>query len=98
MKPIYVTKPSLPPLEELYPYLDKIWESRVLTNGGQFHRELEKQLCEFLGVKYISLFTNATIALITSLKSLNLSSGGGVKLLLRHFLLWQLHTPYFGMI
>ena len=101
MKPIYVTKPSLPPLEELYPYLNKIWESRVLTNGGQFHKELEKSLCEFLGVKYISLFTNATIALITSLKSLNLSSGDEVIttpfsfVATSHSLLWNDIKPIF---
>jgi len=67
-KNIYVTRPSLPPLEELQPYLEKIWESRVLTNGGPFHQQLEQQLCEYLGVKYISLFNNATIALITALQ------------------------------
>ena len=101
MKPIYVTKPSLPPLEELYPYLSKIWEDKVLTNGGQFHRELEKQLCEFLGVKYISLFTNATIALITSLKSFNFSSGDEVIttpysfVATSHSILWNNTTPVF---
>jgi dTDP-4-amino-4,6-dideoxygalactose transaminase len=101
MKPIYVTKPSLPPLEELYPYLCKIWEDKVLTNGGQFHRELEKQLCEFLGVKYISLFTNATIALITSLKSFNFSSGDEIIttpfsfVATSHAILWNNTTPVF---
>ncbi|MCE2723338.1 MAG: DegT/DnrJ/EryC1/StrS family aminotransferase [Burkholderiales bacterium] len=72
-KNIYVTRPSLPPLEELQPYLEKIWESRVLTNGGPFHQQLEQQLCEYLGVKYISLFNNATIALITALQVLRIS-------------------------
>jgi dTDP-4-amino-4,6-dideoxygalactose transaminase len=72
-KPIYVTQPNLPPLAELVPYLQKIWGSKVLTNGGQFHAELEEALCSYLKVPYISLFANATIALMTSIRALNLS-------------------------
>ena len=71
--PIYVTQPSLPPLEELIPYLEQIWENKVLTNGGPFHKQLEAALCDYLGVPYISLFSNGTIALITALKALNIT-------------------------
>jgi dTDP-4-amino-4,6-dideoxygalactose transaminase len=70
---IFVTKPTLPPLEELVPYLQKIWENKVLTNGGPFHEQLEKELCEYLGVEYICLFTNATIALVTALQALRIT-------------------------
>ena len=70
--PIYVTKPYLPPLEEFVPYLEQIWESGVLTNNGPFHQKLEQALCEYLGVKYISLFSNGTIALVTALKALRI--------------------------
>jgi dTDP-4-amino-4,6-dideoxygalactose transaminase len=73
MKNIYVTKPSLPPLEEFLPYLQQIWDSRVLTNGGPFHQELEARLCEHLGVEHISLFTNGTIALVTALQALRIT-------------------------
>src|SRR6195952_6069920 len=72
-KPIFVTQPELPPLEEFMPYLQKIWDSRILTNAGPFHRMLELALCEHLGVKHISLFTNATIALVTALQSLRIT-------------------------
>lgn len=72
-KNIYVTQPYLPPLEELMPYFQKIWSTKVLTNGGPFHQELEAELCEYLGVKYISLFNNGTIALITALQALQIS-------------------------
>jgi dTDP-4-amino-4,6-dideoxygalactose transaminase len=71
--PIYVTQPDLPPLEEFMPYLQKIWDSKVLTNGGPFHQQLETELAEYLGVKHISLFTNATIALVTALQSMRIS-------------------------
>ena len=72
-KPIYVTQPFLPPLEEFVPYLQEIWDNKVLTNGGPFHQKLEAALCEYLGVKHIALFTNATIALVTALQALRIT-------------------------
>lgn len=71
--PIYVTQPSLPPLEEFIPYLEKIWDKKILTNGGPFHVQLEAALCEYLGVEYISLFANGTLALVTALQSLRIT-------------------------
>ena len=70
--PIFVTQPSLPSLEHLIPYLEQIWENKVLTNAGPFHQQLEKELCEYLGVPNISLFSNGTIALIIALKALDI--------------------------
>jgi dTDP-4-amino-4,6-dideoxygalactose transaminase len=72
-KPVYVTQPTLPPLEEFIPYLQSIWDSKVLTNGGPHHQQLEAALCEYLGVPHISLFTNGTIALVTALQSLRIT-------------------------
>ena len=72
-KPVFVTQPWLPDLEEFLPYLEKIWQSKILTNGGPFHSELEKELCSFLGVNQISLFTNGTIALVTALQALKIT-------------------------
>jgi dTDP-4-amino-4,6-dideoxygalactose transaminase len=72
-KPIYVTQPYLPPLEEFIPYLEKIWENKILTNGGPFHQQLERALCEYLGVKHLALFTNGTIALVTALQALRIT-------------------------
>ena len=71
--PIYVTQPALPPLEEFVPYLAQIWASKILTNCGPFHQQLEQALCDHLGVKHISLFTNGTIALVTALQALRIS-------------------------
>ena len=72
-EPIYVTQPYLPPLEEFIPYLETIWDNKILTNGGPFHQQLEKELCDYLGVKHISLFTNGTIALVTALQALRIT-------------------------
>lgn len=71
--PVYVTQPALPPLEEFTDYLKQIWDSKRLTNDGKFHQELENALCEYLGVKYISLFSNGTLALITALQTLRIT-------------------------
>lgn len=67
-KPVYVTEPALPKLEEFIPYLEDIWESRQLTNKGKFHRRLEEEMAGFLGVKYVSLVANGTLALLTALQ------------------------------
>jgi len=72
-KPIYVTQPYLPPLEEFIPYLEQIWENKILTNGGPFHQQLEEALCKYLGVEHIALFTNGTIALVTALQALRVT-------------------------
>jgi dTDP-4-amino-4,6-dideoxygalactose transaminase len=72
-KPIYVTQPSLPDLEEFIPYLREIWDNKILTNNGPMHKELEKELAEFLGVPYISLFANGTLALVTALQALRIT-------------------------
>jgi dTDP-4-amino-4,6-dideoxygalactose transaminase len=60
-------------LEELIPFLEKIWDSKFLTNGGPFHENLEAALCQRLGVEHIALFTNGTIALVTALQSLRIT-------------------------
>lgn len=72
-KPIYVTQPHLPELADFVPYLEQIWENKVLTNGGPFHQQLEAELCRYLGVEYISLFSNGTLALLTALQSLRVT-------------------------
>lgn len=72
-RPIYVTQPFLPPLDEFVPYLEQIWKNKVLTNCGPFHQQLEQALCGYLGVEHIALFANATIALVTALQSLRIT-------------------------
>lgn len=73
LSPVYVTQPLLPPLEEFIPYLEEIWESKILTNGGPLHQRLEQALAEYLEVPYVSLFNNGTIALVVALQALELN-------------------------
>jgi dTDP-4-amino-4,6-dideoxygalactose transaminase len=70
---IDVTRPFLPPLKEFIPYLEDIWKRGRLTNKGPFHDAFEKALCDYLGIKYISLFANGTLALVTALQALRIT-------------------------
>lgn len=72
-KPIYVTQPYLPPLEDFVPYLQEIWGNKILTNGGPFHQQLEAALCDYLGVKHLALFSNGTLGLVTALQALRVT-------------------------
>lgn len=72
-KPIYVTSPLLPPLEDFIAYLEQIWEKRILTNNGSFHQQLEQELCNYLKVPYLCLFTNGTLPLIVALQALRIT-------------------------
>lgn len=73
VEPVYVTQPSLPPLAEFLPYLEKIWDNKILTNGGPFHQQLEQALCAYLGVEHLALFSNGTLALMTALQALRVT-------------------------
>ena len=70
---ITVTSPLLPDLEDFNAMLKEIWDSKWITNNGQFHRQLEKELAEYLGVPYVSLFTNGTLPLLTALQALRVT-------------------------
>ena len=72
---ILVTSPLLPNLQKFNQYLQQIWNSKWLTNNGSFHQQFEKALAEYLGVEYISVFTNGTLPLITALQALGLTKG-----------------------
>ena len=72
-KTITVTSPLLPDLKEFEKMLEDIWQRKWLTNNGFYHKELEKALAEYLGVPYLSLFTNGTLPLITALQAMRIT-------------------------
>ena len=72
-KTITVTSPLLPDLNEFNQLLQQIWDKKWITNNGTFHQQLESALAEYLGVPYISLFTNGTLPLITALQALRVT-------------------------
>lgn len=73
MELITVTSPLLPNLDEFNALLKEIWNSKWITNNGSFHKQLEKELAEYLKVPYISLFTNGTLPLITALQAMRIT-------------------------
>lgn len=101
-KNTFVTQPLLPPLEEFIPYLQQIWDRKVLTNCGPFHAQLEQALCEYLGVKHICLFTNGTLALVTALQALHITGEVITTpysfVATSHSLLWNGIKPVFADI
>jgi dTDP-4-amino-4,6-dideoxygalactose transaminase len=101
-KAVYVTQPLLPPLEEFLPYLETIWNNKILTNGGPFHQELEQALCDYLGVKHICLFANGTLALMTALQALRIKGEVITTpysfVATAHSLLWNDIKPVFADI
>lgn len=72
-KIITVTSPLLPPLEEFNKHIKDIWESKWITNNGNYHKQLEAALCDYLKIPFISLFTNGTLPLITALQALRIT-------------------------
>lgn len=70
---LYVTRPSLPPIDEFVELLRDIWDTKWLTNKGPYHEQFEEALAEYLGVKYVSLFANGTLALVTALQALRIT-------------------------
>lgn len=73
---ITVTSPLLPDLNDFIPLLKDIWSRKWITNNGYYHQQLEEKLAEFLGVPYISLFTNGTIPLLVAIQALKLGKDG----------------------
>ena len=72
-KPILVTRSSMPPIDEYIDKMEKLWNSRWLTNQGKYHREFEKELKKYLSISNISLFTNGHMALELTIQSMNLT-------------------------
>lgn len=70
---ITVTSPLLPNLNEFHVLLKQIWDNKWITNSGSFHQQLEHDLAEYLGVPFISLFTNGTLPILTALQALRIT-------------------------
>jgi len=71
-KQIYVTSPTLPTLEEVIPKMSQMLERKWVTNFGIFHNQLEQMIRDILGVKYVVMCCNGTVALFLLLKALGL--------------------------
>lgn len=100
MNNITVTSPLLPNLEDLHEMMQDIWNRKWITNMGTFHLELELALSRYLGVEYLSLFTNGTLPLITALQALDIREGEVITspysfVATSHAIWWNHLTPVF---
>ena len=76
-KPILVTRPYLPPLENFTKGLEEIWANQWLTNNGPMLQRFQKALSEYLGVPEtnLALFNNGTLALELGYYAMGLAGG-----------------------
>jgi dTDP-4-amino-4,6-dideoxygalactose transaminase len=72
-KPIYVTRPFLPPLEEFFQGLREIWENHWLTNEGPILKRFTEELSTFFESDNVCLFNNGTLALQLGLQGMEIS-------------------------
>lgn len=97
--PVWVSRPDLPPLEELLPDLHAIWDSHVLTNAGPYHQRFEQALQSFLGCPHVALCCNGTLALVIALQSLRIAGEVITTpysfVATAHALVWNGITPVF---
>ena len=99
-KSIFVTKPFLPPKEEYFEYISRIYENNILTNHGPIVNELEERLKDYLCAPYVHFLTNGTIALQLTLSSLGINDGEIITTPFSYVattssILWQRCTPVF---
>ena len=103
MEKVYVTRPYMPPKDELFSYFSKIYENKILTNQGPLVCELEAELKRFLNVSYLHYVTNGTIALQLALKALDIDGGEIITTPFTYVatvssILWERCTPVFADI
>lgn len=80
-KPIYVTQPYSSPLDEFISSWQQIWDKEMLTIGGMIHQQVERTLCDYLGVEHLALFANGAIVLVTALQALRITGEVNTTLL-----------------
>jgi dTDP-4-amino-4,6-dideoxygalactose transaminase len=96
----YVTRPFLPPLVEFLPYLEQIWDTRILSNCGPYHVQFEAELCKVLKVQHVSLFGNGTLALLVALRALEIENAEIITtpysfVATSSSIIWSGNTPVF---
>ena len=98
--PVYITRPTLPKLEDYQRSLERIWDSSWLTNDGEFHRELTRALSGYLATPHINLCCNGTIALLLALQAARINGGEVITTPFSfpatpHALYWNRVSPVF---
>ena len=74
--PIYVTRPSVPKMEDFIEEIKPIFDNHVLTNMGPVYKKFQSELMTYLGVPELSLFVNGHLALEMAIHALGLKEKG----------------------
>lgn len=75
---INVTRPSMPSYEEYIEAIKPLWDSHWLTNMGTYHKQLEKELKDYLEVDYVSLMVNGHMALELAIQAFDFPKGSEI--------------------
>lgn len=75
---IYVTRSSMPPMEEYFDEIKELWDTHWLTNMGRKHEEFRAQLKDYLEVENVELFTNGHMALELLIQAFEFPEGSEV--------------------
>lgn len=98
-KNIYVTQPTLAPLEEVDALLKGIWETGIMTHNGPLVQKLEKELQTYLGVPHVVSCVNGTLALQMAIRALKLKgeiiTTPFTFIATSNAILWEYCTPVF---
>lgn len=76
--PVYVTMPTLAPLQEVDAYLEKIWASGIMTHNGPLVQQFERDFSAWAGVEKTVAVCNGTLAIQLAIRALNLPKGGEI--------------------
>lgn len=72
LKNIYVTMPTLAPLENIHELLKGIWATGIMTHNGPLVQRFEKEVGEYLNVPKVVSCVNGTFALQMAIRALKL--------------------------
>lgn len=97
---INVTQPSLAPLSEFIPYLERIWASGIMTHNGPLLQELERELGKAFGVPDVVCLASGTAALQLALRALDITGGEIITtpftfIATANIIRWERCTPVF---
>ncbi|HEY6119799.1 MAG TPA: aminotransferase class I/II-fold pyridoxal phosphate-dependent enzyme [Pyrinomonadaceae bacterium] len=98
-EPLHVGRPNIGNRQEFESRVSDILDRRWLTNGGQYVKQLQQRIADFVGVKYCIAMCNATVALEIAIRALGLTGEVIVPsftfIATAHALQWQEITPVF---
>ena len=96
---LHVGRPNVGNRDRLAERINKILDSRWLTNGGPYEKEFERRIADLTEVKHCVSMCNATVALEIAIRALGMTGEVIIPsftfIATAHALQWQEITPVF---